>query len=172
MLCFLTSYINYGGRVTDDKDLRTIDVIMNGFYNPALLNAGYAFDKDAIYYSLEPDEADPHTSYIEYIETLPLVAAPSVFGMHDNAKIASANAETFSMFDICLSLQGASGGGGAGGNTREKLIEAVAVDVNTKIQARGQFDIEGVSMLYPVVYEESMNTVLLQVRPWPAWKCV
>jgi len=162
VLCFLTSYINYGGRVTDDKDLRTIDVIMKSFYNPALLNAGYAFDKDSIYYSLEPEEADPHTSYIEYIETLPLVAAPSVFGMHDNAKIASANAETFSMFDICLSLQGAGGGGGAGGNTREKLIEAVAVDVNAKIQARGQFDIEGVSMLYPVVYEESMNTVLLQ----------
>jgi len=82
--------------------------------------------------------------------------------MHDNAKIASANAETFNMFDICLSLQGSGGGGGAGGGVREKLIETVAVDVNGKIQARGQFDIEGVSMLYPVVYEESMNTVLLQ----------
>jgi dynein heavy chain len=45
---------------------------------------------------------------------------------------------------------------------REKLIETVAVDLNKKIQALGQFDIEGVSMLYPVVYEESMNTVLLQ----------
>lgn len=31
-----------------------------------------------------------------------------------------------------------------------------------KIKARGQFDIEGVSLLYPVLYEESMNTVLLQ----------
>ncbi len=28
VLNFLTSYINYGGRVTDDKDLRTIDVIL------------------------------------------------------------------------------------------------------------------------------------------------
>ena len=61
-----------------------------------------------------------------------------------------------------MSLQGSGGGGGAGGGVREKLIETVAVDVNGKIQARGQFDIEGVSMLYPVVYEESMNTVLLQ----------
>ena len=79
VLCFLTSYINYGGRVTDDKDLRTIDVIMKSFYNPALLNPGYAFDKDSIYYSIEPEDSDPHTSYIEYIETLPLVAAPSKY---------------------------------------------------------------------------------------------
>ena len=28
VLNFLTSYINYGGRVTDDKDLRTIDVVL------------------------------------------------------------------------------------------------------------------------------------------------
>lgn len=32
VLSFLTSYINYGGRVTDYIDLRTIDVIMRNFY--------------------------------------------------------------------------------------------------------------------------------------------
>jgi hypothetical protein len=34
VLNFLTSYINYGGRVTDYIDLRTIDVIMKSFYCP------------------------------------------------------------------------------------------------------------------------------------------
>lgn len=34
MLNFLTSYINYGGRVTDYIDLRTIDVLMRTFYTP------------------------------------------------------------------------------------------------------------------------------------------
>lgn len=34
VLNFLTSYINYGGRVTDYIDLRTIDVIMRTFYTP------------------------------------------------------------------------------------------------------------------------------------------
>ena len=31
VLCFLTSYINYGGRVTDYIDIRTCDVIMKSF---------------------------------------------------------------------------------------------------------------------------------------------
>lgn len=164
VLNFLTSYINYGGRVTDYIDLRTIDVIMKSFYNPAILTDGYKFDRDGVYYSVEINEEDPHASYLAYIETLPLVAPPSVFGMHENAVIASANAETFGMFEICLSLQAADGGGGGagGGLSREKLIENAASDIFARIQAKGQFDVEAVSMMYPVVYEESMNTVLLQ----------
>jgi dynein heavy chain, axonemal len=161
VLNFLTSYINYGGRVTDYIDLRTIDVIMKSFYNPSLLLSGYKFDKEGVFYSIDFDEENAHASYIQYIETLPLVASPGVFGMHENAKIASANAEAFNMFDICLSLQG-SGGSGGSGNAREKYVEQIAKDINSKIQGRGQFDIEAVSLLYPVVYEESMNTVLLQ----------
>lgn len=35
---FLTSYINYGGRVTDAIDIRTMDVIMKMFCNPELLS--------------------------------------------------------------------------------------------------------------------------------------
>ena len=162
VLNFLTSYINYGGRVTDYIDLRTIDVIMKSFYNPALLEPGYRFDKEGIFYSLEFDPEDPHRSYLEYIDGLPLVASPGVFGMHDNAKIASANAETFSMFDICLSLEGAGGGGGSGASARELLIETAAKDIFKRIHSRGLFDIEGIQMQYPVTYEESMNTVLLQ----------
>jgi dynein heavy chain len=158
----LTSYINYGGRVTDSIDLRTIDVVMKSFYTPELLNNGHPFDKDGIFFSLEPDKYDPHASYIDYIETLPLQASPSVFGMHNNAQIASANAETFNMFDICLSLQGSGGGGGSKENLREQLIENAALDINKKIQTQGEFDVEAIQMIYPIVYEESMNTVLLQ----------
>jgi dynein heavy chain len=38
---FLTSYINYGGRVTDAIDIRTIDVIMKMFCNKDLLDDSY-----------------------------------------------------------------------------------------------------------------------------------
>lgn len=162
VLNFLTSYINYGGRVTDYIDLRTIDVIMHKFYNVELLSEKYTFDDEGVFYSFQYNEEDPHSSYLEYIESLPLVAAPGVFGMHDNAKIASANRETFTMFEICLSLESSGGGGGGGGGNREKVIEHAATEIYDNVRAKGIFDIEAISMLYPVVYEESMNTVLLQ----------
>lgn len=159
VLNFLTSYINYGGRVTDYIDLRTMDVIMKSFYNPSLLEDGYAFDKEGVFYSVAFDRSNPHQSYMTYIDSLPQIASPSVFGMHENAKIASANSETFSLFEILLSLQ-AVGGSGAGSGSREAAIEATAKEIFERDFKL--FDIESIGLLYPVMYEESMNTVLLQ----------
>ncbi|CAM9418497.1 unnamed protein product, partial [Ectocarpus sp. 13 AM-2016] len=95
VLNFLTSYINYGGRVTDYIDLRTIDVIMRTFYTPRVLDADYSFDEDGIYPSINYNPDDPHRSYMESIEAMPMTAGPGVFGLHENANIACALAETF-----------------------------------------------------------------------------
>ena len=53
--------------------------------------------------------------------------------MHDNAQIASANFETFSLFEICSSLQRSGSMGGGNEGAREKLIETVALNINRKI---------------------------------------
>ena len=41
----LTSVVNYGGRITDDKDMRTSDIIIAGFYNPEILSRGFTFSR-------------------------------------------------------------------------------------------------------------------------------
>lgn len=41
----LTSVVNYGGRITDDKDMRTSDIIIAGFYNPEVLSEGFTFSR-------------------------------------------------------------------------------------------------------------------------------
>ena len=37
----LTSVVNYGGRITDDKDMRTSDIIIADFFQPKILGDGY-----------------------------------------------------------------------------------------------------------------------------------
>jgi len=49
VLTFLTAHINYGGRVTDDKDLRLINVILKNYCCPSTLEAGYAFSPSGMY---------------------------------------------------------------------------------------------------------------------------
>ena len=88
VLCFLTSYINYGGRVTDYIDIRTCDVIMKSFYRPQIFEKDYPFEPSGTYRSIDPDPENPHESYMAYIETLPLTAGPAIFGMHENANIS------------------------------------------------------------------------------------
>ena len=160
VLTMLTSYINYGGRVTDYIDIRTIDVIMRSFYNPGVMEDGYKFDPEGIYYSIGFDEANPHQSYVDYIETLPMTAGPAIHGMHENANIACANSEAFEMFDTILSLQARDTS--KGGMTREEIIGLQAKHIEEELLKRGLFDIEAVGMQFPVDYNESMNTVLSQ----------
>jgi len=159
-LNFLTAYINYGGRVTDYIDLRTIDVIMSDFYRPEVLEPGHRFDKDGVYISIQFDPEDPHKSYKEYIDQLPISAGPQVFGLHDNANIACAEVETFGMFQTLLSLQSKAGGGAS--SARDELIDNSATSIAERLAERGAFDIEAMRLQYPVMYEESMNTVLVQ----------
>jgi dynein heavy chain len=41
----LTSVVNYGGRITDDKDMRTSDVLIADFFTEAILIPDYAFSR-------------------------------------------------------------------------------------------------------------------------------
>jgi dynein heavy chain, axonemal len=158
VLHFLTSYINYGGRVTDAIDLRTIDVILQQFFQPDTMKDGFDFDGLPIV-SVAFDDENPHKSYMDYIEALPINAGPSVFGMHANAAIATGMQETFNTFHTILSLQASSGGSG-GGESSEIVVGRMAAGIEERIPPL--YVIEEIRMQYPIVYEESMNTVLGQ----------
>ena len=77
--------------------------------------------------------------------------------MHDNVDISKELQETKQLFDNVLLTQGRSGGGG--GSSDDALF-AIAEDILKKLPAN--FDLEQAGKKYPVVYEESMNTVLTQ----------
>jgi Dynein heavy chain AAA lid domain len=49
VLQFLTTEINYGGRVTDAKDRRLINSLVLGFCNEEALQEGYAFSPGGTY---------------------------------------------------------------------------------------------------------------------------
>ena len=172
---FCTNYLHYGGRVTDDKDLRTIDVILRDYYRPEIVDdPAYKFSPSGVYFAPTLTEATcPGGSLLkgclEFIEGLPLNADPEVFGMHANANITCEVTETELSLEILLTLQpkdagssGASKGGKAApkAKTRDEIIADAAASVLAKLPA--PFDVEAIQMAYPVVYHESMNTVLAQ----------
>jgi dynein heavy chain len=46
---YLGAEINYGGRVTDDKDVRLIKTILKGYINKEALRPKYSFSASKIY---------------------------------------------------------------------------------------------------------------------------
>lgn len=81
-----------------------------------------------------------------------------MFGLHDNANISCALAETNALFTTCLELQPKESGG-AGKSWADQLGD-LSRDISLKIPEL--YDIEKALILFPVRYDESMNTVLTQ----------
>uniref|UniRef100_A0A8B9T0C6 Dynein axonemal heavy chain 7 n=1 Tax=Anas platyrhynchos TaxID=8839 RepID=A0A8B9T0C6_ANAPL len=154
-LTYLTGECNYGGRVTDDKDRRLLLSLLSVFYSKDIEQDKYMLAPGDDYY-IPPH--GPYESYIEYLRSLPITTHPEVFGLHENADITKDNQETNQLFTgVLLTLPREAGGGG---KSPQKTVEDLAQDILTKLPS--DFDVEEVMKIYPVLYEESMNTVLRQ----------
>ncbi|XP_043799961.1 dynein axonemal heavy chain 7-like isoform X2 [Apis laboriosa] len=103
-LKYLTGECNYGGRVTDSWDRRTLTTILTKFYCEKLLTEKryYFDDTSTIYYCPIVRE---YEAFLEYTKNLPLITPPSVFGMNENADIIKEQQETDLLFSSLLLTQ-------------------------------------------------------------------
>ena len=83
-LNYLVAEINYGGRVTDDKDVELIKSLLKRYFCPDILRDEYRLSLLDNYYA--PKEENLQQT-IDYINTLPLEDDPEIFGLHPNANI-------------------------------------------------------------------------------------
>lgn len=83
-LRYLIGCINYGGRVTDDKDSKLINAILDKYLDETVFQSYFSFSEDGLYKIPKYDSLQGLTNYIE---KLPSDDGPSVFGLHNNANI-------------------------------------------------------------------------------------
>jgi len=154
VLNYVGAEVNYGGRVTDDKDGRLIRTILETYICEGTKNDGYTYSDSGIYKVIPPGDKE---DYLEYIKSLPLNPMPEAFGLHSNAQITTSQIETISLLETVLLMQPKSSGGGS---SREDKIMEQAKYLQSKTPP--VFNLEMVSNAYPTMYEESMNTVIFQ----------
>uniref|UniRef100_A0A4W6E2V4 Dynein axonemal heavy chain 12 n=1 Tax=Lates calcarifer TaxID=8187 RepID=A0A4W6E2V4_LATCA len=156
-ITYLTGECNYGGRVTDDWDRRLLMTILADFYNKDVIEKPrYPFSPSGEYFA--PPKSI-YEDYIEFIKELPFSQHPEVFGMHENVDISKDLQQTKLLFDSLLLTQG-GGAKGGGSSGSDNTLYDIANDILTKLPAN--FDTEAALLKFPVLYEESMNTVLIQ----------
>ncbi|KAL7843672.1 hypothetical protein AOLI_G00251840 [Acnodon oligacanthus] len=156
VLKYTAGEINYGGRVTDDWDRRCIMNVLEDFYCPAVLNPDHIYSASGEYRQIST-ELDVK-GYLSYIRGLPINDSPEIFGLHDNANISFAQNETFALLGAVLQLQPRAAS--SGGKAREEIVEEIVAGIVEKIP--NGINVQEVATKYPVMYEESMNTVLIQ----------
>ena len=100
----------YGGRVIDNYDRRVSKVYMDEYFGDFLFDAFQPFhfyDNEQVDYVVPP--IGDRASYLKYIEELPLVNSPEVFGLHPNAEIGYFTQATKEMWSHLVDLQPQTG---------------------------------------------------------------
>jgi dynein heavy chain len=160
-LNYLTAECNYGGRVTDDKDRRLLLTVVKSVYCEGCLGDQYALSASGEY-RVPGEELKSYDSILEYIKQWPQVPKPEVFGLHENADITKDLGESDLLLKTVLVTQSSDGGGGGGGGGKsaDELVVEMSKDILNKLPSN--FDLEVAEKRYPVLYSESMNTVVCQ----------
>ncbi|XP_018593809.2 dynein heavy chain 6, axonemal [Scleropages formosus] len=128
-LTYITGEITYGGRVTDAWDQRCLRTILKRFFSPANLEDGHRYSSSGTYFA---PEADSLHHYREYIEKLPLIDDPEIFGMHENANLAFQRQETSTLIGTILEVQPRSSAGG-GGKSNDEIVQELAESILAKL---------------------------------------
>jgi dynein heavy chain len=158
VLNFLGAKINYGGRVTDDKDKLLISTILETFICSDAVEKGseYKFSASGKYHA---PEGETVAEMVEYIKTLPLFPMPEAFGLHENCNITVSQDEASRLLTGMQSMV-ALGSGGEGGQSQEDVMDATAASIQERLPKPFPLDI--CEEKFPTIYEDSMNTVVKQ----------
>jgi len=155
-LNYLIAECNYGGRVTDGQDRRTIKHILATFLSPKCLEPGYKYSLSGIFHAPPPTDRD---GYLAFIKEMPLLPAPEVHWLHQNASLTALINEGMACMRSVVSLM-PKGAGGGGKSTGERYKE-IAKDIDDRLP-KSPYDTEAVLRKFPPKYDDSLNVVLLQ----------
>lgn len=128
---------------------------MSIIYTPRILQDDYWLSSSGIYYA--PADGQ-YNDYLEHIKAFPLIATPEVLGLHENADITKDQNES-DLFCTSVALTQISAKS-EGERSRDDVILEIIENMSTTLPE--DFDVELARYKYPVVYMESMNSVLVQ----------
>jgi len=129
-LCYVVGAVNYGGRVTDYMDQRCVAAILSTYFcYAAVEDPSYAYTEDGHY---APPAPGPLQATRDYVDQLPLLDRPEIFGLHRNAAMAFENSETRYLMDTIISLQPRTGGA-AGGKSSDEVVADISAELATKM---------------------------------------
>ena len=129
-VCYHLGEVQYGGRVTDDRDKRLLNTYAANWFKPAMVQPAYQFHK-----GYELPVLPKHQDYIDFIELMPTVDKPGVFGLHSNADIQYQSGVAKQTLTAILDIQPKDASSGSGGESREGVVTRLCNDFLQKLPA-------------------------------------
>ena len=158
-IIYLTADCIYGGRVTDDWDRRTLYSILEDFYNDKVINDEVFNINNLEEYSIPFYEN--YESYLNKFENeLPDNDRPEVLGLHPNALIRKQMEESRSLLNSFANLNKGDSNPSNANSAKNVILNNINEQANKKLIRN--FNIEEVKKKFPLIYEDCMNSILIQ----------
>lgn len=122
-LQYLIAEVNYGGRVTDPKDVKLISAVLKGYFNSEMFDPKFRFAKLEDY--RVPEECSLENCRA-FVHGLPVDEDPRIFGLHPNALITAQFNQANKFMDTVVSIQPRMSSGGGGGRGPGEIVGEMA----------------------------------------------
>lgn len=124
---YMLGEVQYGGRVTDDLDKALLNTFARVWFGEHMFSDKFCFYKDYVIPKGKTVE-----DYLQYIEQLPVIDTPEVFGLHPNADITYQTNLANETLNTIVSIQPKDSSTG-GGETREAVVQRLADEMLEKL---------------------------------------
>jgi dynein heavy chain len=129
-LRYIVAEVNYGGRVTDDKDVRLISAVVARYFETQLLDDAFLLSSLKEYYAPPEGSLDEARAYIKQ---LPGQENPRVFGLHQNALITAQINQVRTFQNTVVDVQPRIASGGGSGKSPEEIVQEMVEDFSARI---------------------------------------
>ena len=130
---YMIAEVQYGGRITDDLDRDLINTYAAKWFCDEIFKPTFCFNTHSADFNYQiPADALDISYYRDYIETIPPVDSPLIFGLHPNADITYRIKEAAEMLTTIVETQPKESSAAAGKSVDEQVKES-ATDLLGKL---------------------------------------
>lgn len=126
---FMVCDVQYGGRITDEKDFELIQAFGAEWIDEKILGSAFAFNNESEYKVIDSTEAQ---RYRDYINSLPSFEKPTLFFLNQNADITFRRREGNELLMTIQMTQPKESDTGTG-KSRDDIINDYVIDFLSKL---------------------------------------